>query len=94
MVTDNYMKSAIDYMEVKIPSRLLAATTFAITTWTRLSLGAVDFGWGEPFLMGPAYLPPKELVFLLSHPKDKKSFIVLLSLPASSMKIFEELMHI
>lgn len=94
MVTDEYMKSAIDYLEVKKPSRFPAATTFAITSWTRLSLHTMDFGWGRPFLIGPAYLPPKELVFLLPHPKDKNSFTVLLSLPATSMKIFEELMHI
>ncbi|KAH7835619.1 hypothetical protein Vadar_028034 [Vaccinium darrowii] len=95
MVTDDYMKSAIDYLEVEKPSTFLAPTTLVLTKWTRLSLDTVDFGWGQPFLIGPAFLPPKELAFLLSHSKDKKSFnTVLLSLPASSMKIFEELMHI
>ncbi|KAF7132850.1 hypothetical protein RHSIM_Rhsim09G0031600 [Rhododendron simsii] len=92
-VTDRYMRSVIDYVEVKQPY-LTMTSTLLITTWTRLSLDAMDFGWGKPFLVGPAYVPGRELAIFCSNPKEKNVIDVLLSFPASSMMIFEELMNI
>ncbi|KAF5198827.1 omega-hydroxypalmitate O-feruloyl transferase-like [Thalictrum thalictroides] len=93
MVTDSYMRSAIDYFEVT-RARPSLASTLLITTWSRLSFHVVDFGWGEPILSGPVTLPEKEVILFLSHGKERKSINVLLGLPASSMKIFQELMQI
>ncbi|XP_015865840.2 omega-hydroxypalmitate O-feruloyl transferase [Ziziphus jujuba] len=93
MVTDNYMRSAIDYFEMTRARPSLAATLL-ITTWSRLSFHTTDFGWGEPVLSGPVALPEKEVILFLSHGKERKSINVLLGLPASAMKIFEELMQI
>ncbi|KAF9605204.1 hypothetical protein IFM89_014317, partial [Coptis chinensis] len=93
MVTDSYMRSAIDYFEVTRARPSLSATLL-ITTWSRLSFHVVDFGWGEPILSGPVTLPEKEVILFLSHGKERKSINVLLGLPASSMKIFQELMQI
>ncbi|KAI8537637.1 hypothetical protein RHMOL_Rhmol09G0039700 [Rhododendron molle] len=92
-VTDRYMRSVIDYVEVKQP-HLTMTSTLLITTWTRLSLDTMDFGWGKPFLVGPAYVPGRELAIFCPNPKEKNVIDVLLSFPASSMKIFEELMNI
>lgn len=92
-VTDRYMRSVIDYVEVKQPY-LTMTSTLLITTWTRLSLDAMDFGWGKPFLVGPAYVPGREVAIFCSNPKEKNVIDVLLSFPASSMMIFEELMNI
>lgn len=93
MVTDSYMRSAIDYFEVSRARPSLAATLL-ITTWSRLSFHTTDFGWGEPLLSGPVALPEKEVILFLSHGKERKSINVLLGLPASAMDIFEELMQI
>ncbi|OVA14530.1 Transferase [Macleaya cordata] len=93
LVTDCYMRSAIDYFEVT-RDRISLCATFFISTWSRLSFHATDFGWGEPILSGPAALPEKESVLFLSHGKESKSINVFLCLPASSMKIFQELMQI
>ncbi|KAL5724412.1 omega-hydroxypalmitate O-feruloyl transferase [Ranunculus cassubicifolius] len=93
MVTDSYMRSAIDYFEVT-RARPSLSTTLLITTWSRLSFHVVDFGWGEPILSGPVTLPEKEVILFLSHGQERKSINVLLGLPASSMKIFEDLMQI
>ncbi|XP_010250620.1 PREDICTED: omega-hydroxypalmitate O-feruloyl transferase-like [Nelumbo nucifera] len=93
MVTDGYMRSAIDYFEVTRARPSLAATLL-ITTWSRLSFHITDFGWGEPLLSGPVSLPEKEVILFLSHGKERKSINVLLGLPASAMKVFEELMQI
>ncbi|KAJ9163924.1 hypothetical protein P3X46_023546 [Hevea brasiliensis] len=93
LVRDSYMRSAIDYFEVTRARPSLAATLL-ITTWSRLSFHTTDFGWGEPILSGPVALPEKEVILFLSHGEDRKSINVLLGLPASAMKIFEELMQI
>ncbi|XP_010249109.1 PREDICTED: omega-hydroxypalmitate O-feruloyl transferase-like [Nelumbo nucifera] len=93
MVTDGYMRSAIDYFEVTRERPSLAATLL-ITTWSRLSFHTTDFGWGEPLLSGPVALPEKEVILFLSHGKERKSINVLLGLPASAMKMFEELVQI
>ncbi|KAG8643911.1 hypothetical protein MANES_11G083300v8 [Manihot esculenta] len=93
MVTDSYMRSAIDYFEVT-RARPSLASTLLITTWSRLSFHTTDFGWGEPILSGPVALPEKEVILFLSHGKERKNINVLLGLPASAMKIFQELMQI
>lgn len=92
MVTDSFMRSAIDYFEITRARPSLAATLL-ITTWSRLSFHTTDFGWGEPILSGPVALPEKEVILFLSHGKERKSINVLLGLPASAMEVFEELVQ-
>lgn len=93
MVTDDYMRSAIDYFEAT-RSRPSLSCTLLITTWSRLSFHTTDFGWGDPVMSGPVALPEKEVILFLSHGKERKSINVLLGLPASAMKSFEDLMNI
>ncbi|CAI9754679.1 unnamed protein product [Fraxinus pennsylvanica] len=93
MVTDGYMRSAIDFFEATRARPSLTATLL-ITTWSRLSFHTTDFGWGEPVLSGPVVLPEKEVILFLSHGKERKSINVLLGLPAPAMKTFEQLMQI
>ncbi|KAJ1377955.1 Transferase [Sesbania bispinosa] len=88
MVTDSYMRSAIDYFEVKRARPSLTATLL-ITTWTRLSFHTTDFGWGEPLCSGPVTLPEREVILFLSHGQERKSINVLLGLPASAMEILK-----
>ncbi|PIN19381.1 Omega-hydroxypalmitate O-feruloyl transferase [Handroanthus impetiginosus] len=93
MVNDSYMRSAIDYFEATRSRHSLNATLL-ITTWCQLSFYTTDFGWGEPFSSGPVGLPEKEVVLFLSNGKEKKGLRVLLGLPASAMKVFQELMEV
>lgn len=93
MVTDGYMRSAIDYLEVTRANPSMTLSVL-LSTWTRLSFDSTDFGWGQPFIAGRASLPGKETALFLAHPKEKKSMNVCVSFPASSMKIFEELIDI
>ncbi|KAF5476520.1 hypothetical protein F2P56_003267 [Juglans regia] len=90
MITDSYMRSEIDYYEETRakPSR---AASLLITDWSRLNVYYLDFGWGEPICLGPGDLPDKEVAFFLSHGKGSRSISVILGLPASAMKIFEDL---
>ncbi|OVA17440.1 Transferase [Macleaya cordata] len=89
LVTDDYMRSAIDYCE-ELRARNYLLFSLLISTWTRLSFHTTDFGWGEPILSGPTTLRMKEMIVFLSHGKERKSINMLVSLPTSSMKIFEE----
>ncbi|XP_010929588.1 omega-hydroxypalmitate O-feruloyl transferase [Elaeis guineensis] len=93
MVTDEYMRSAIDYFEAT-RARPSLSSTLLITTWSRLSFHTTDFGWGEPIETGPVALPEKEVTLFLSHGKERKSINVLLGLPTSAMLKFQELMEI
>uniref|UniRef100_A0ACD5UBW0 Uncharacterized protein n=1 Tax=Avena sativa TaxID=4498 RepID=A0ACD5UBW0_AVESA len=91
MVTDEYMRSAVDYFEAT-RARPSLASTLLITTWSRLAFHGADFGWGEPAMSGPVTLPEKEVILFLAHGKERKSINVLLGLPVSAMDAFKELM--
>ncbi|KAL9229409.1 hypothetical protein vseg_004877 [Gypsophila vaccaria] len=92
LVTDNYMRSAIDYFETT-RARPSLSSTLLITTWSRLGFHTTDFGWGEPVVSGPVALPEKEVILFLSHGKERRSINVLLGMPVSAMKTFEDLMN-
>jgi len=89
LVTDSYMRSAIDYFE-KTRARPSLNATLLITAWSRLSFHTTDFGWGETIYTGPVGLPEKEVALFLPHGEDRKGINVHLGMPASAMKIFEE----
>lgn len=91
MVTDGYMRSAVDYFE-ETRARPSLASTLLITTWSRLAFHGADFGWGAPAMSGPVTLPEKEVILFLAHGEERKSINVLLGLPVSAMDAFQELM--
>ncbi|OVA05871.1 Transferase [Macleaya cordata] len=93
LATNDYLRSAIDYVE-RMTDRPSLTATLLISTWSRLSFHTTDFGWGEPISSGPVTPPLKEVALFLSHGNERKTINVFLSLPASSMKIFQELMQI
>lgn len=92
MVTDDYVRSTIDYVEVTRARPSLKATLL-ITSWTRLSFNTTDFGWGRPTQTGCLTLPEKEMVLFLSNGREMGT-TVLLGLPATAMKAFHDLMQI
>ncbi|CAM8968784.1 unnamed protein product [Rhodiola kirilowii] len=92
-VTDDFIKSVIDYLEVS-RGRPSLSSTLVITTWTKLALHAMDFGWGQPALSWPVGLPEKEVAMLLPDGPDRKGINVYLGLPSSAMKAFQELIKL
>ena len=93
MITDKYMRSAIDFFEVTHAKPALVATLI-ITTWLRLPFHTVDFGWGQPLCMSPACVPDKEVVLFTSCGKDRKSVSILLGLPSmAAMEKFEQYLY-
>ncbi|GMN50466.1 hypothetical protein TIFTF001_019619 [Ficus carica] len=58
-ITEEYVKSTVDYVEVDMPRRLEFGGKLTITQWTRFSLyESADFGWGRPLYAGPIDLTP------------------------------------
>ncbi|CAL5393638.1 hypothetical protein CsSME_00018719 [Camellia sinensis var. sinensis] len=93
MVTEGFIRSAIDYFEVTRARPSLTATLL-VTSWTRLDFDTTDFGWGEAVQSGCVNLPEKEVVLLLCNGRDTKITTLLLGLPITAMKTFQELMQV
>ncbi|RZC49565.1 hypothetical protein C5167_017990 [Papaver somniferum] len=91
-VTNNYVRSAIDFLEEHKGMPVMTHSTF-VSAWSRLAFHSVDFGWGVPFYSGPLNVPRNSVLFLPCG-KDRKGINVFLSLTASSMKVFEELIEV
>ena len=94
IVTEDFIRSAVDYIEVNRP-RVSFTATLLLTSWSRLSFNTADFGWGEPVQSGCASLTEKVMAIFLSGGKGdrKKGITVLLGLPASAMETFKEVME-
>ncbi|KAK6919219.1 hypothetical protein RJ641_015123 [Dillenia turbinata] len=92
MVTEDFIRSAIDYFEVTRARPSLTATLL-VTSWTRLSFNSIDFGWGKPSQSGCGTLPEREVALFLPTGKDKTT-TMLLGLPVTAMKSFQELIQV
>ena len=92
MISDDYMRSALDFFEVTRARPALVATLL-VTTWLRLPFHTVDFGWGQPLCTSPACLPDREVVLFTSCGKDRRSVNVSLGMPslASMVKVSDHL---
>ncbi|XP_056684460.1 omega-hydroxypalmitate O-feruloyl transferase [Spinacia oleracea] len=89
LVTDSYMRSAIDYFEMT-RARPSMNGTLLVTAWSRLGFHSPNFGWGETIYTGPVGVPGKEVVLFLPNGEDRRSLNVYLGMPTSAMNIFEE----
>ncbi|GLJ45351.1 hypothetical protein SUGI_0954570 [Cryptomeria japonica] len=89
-ISEEYIRSTIDYLEVKKPTKLEFSGKLGITHWTRFSLYETDFGWGIPIYAGPIDLSPfPQLCLFLPHHKESGSIIVCICLPLSSISSFK-----
>eukprot|EP01018_Ginkgo_biloba_P029897 Gb_33885 [translate_table: standard] len=89
-ITEEYIRSTIDYLEAERPTRLEFEAKLGITQWTRFSLYETDFGWGSPVYAGPIDLSPTpQVCVFLPHLQDSDSIVVCMCLPASSVSAFK-----
>eukprot|EP00257_Ricinus_communis_P003462 XP_002515569.2 omega-hydroxypalmitate O-feruloyl transferase [Ricinus communis] len=93
-VSEEYLKSTIDYVEVDRPQRLEFGGKLSITQWTRFSMyESADFGWGRPVYAGPIDLTPtpQVSVFLPEGEADPSGrMVVCICLPESATSRFTE----
>ncbi|KAJ4958443.1 hypothetical protein NE237_025554 [Protea cynaroides] len=58
-ISEEYVRSTVDYIEVNRPRRLEFGGKLTITQWTRFSMyESADFGWGRPIYAGPIDITP------------------------------------
>ncbi|XP_060205651.1 fatty alcohol:caffeoyl-CoA acyltransferase [Lycium barbarum] len=58
-ISEEYLRSTVDYIQVNRPTRLEFGGKLTITQWTRFSMyESADFGWGRPIYAGPIDLTP------------------------------------
>ncbi|XP_058114022.1 omega-hydroxypalmitate O-feruloyl transferase [Magnolia sinica] len=93
-MSEEYVRSTIDYIEVDRPTRLEFAGKLTITQWTRFSIyESSDFGYGRPVYAGPIDLKPtpQMCVFLPDGgPSPDGSMILWICLPESAASKFRE----
>lgn len=93
-VNEDYLKSTVDYIEVRRPKVLEFGGKLTITQWTRFLLyESADFGWGRPAYAGPIDLTPTPQVCVLLPEGgiNADGMLVCLCLPETACKRFQEL---
>ncbi|KAI4383202.1 hypothetical protein MLD38_009069 [Melastoma candidum] len=92
MVTEEYVRSKIDFMGVYKP-QLTSVGTLVISSWTRLAYGCSNFGWGDPTNFGCGDLARELCVFFNEGEDKNKKMVVVLALPESIMANLEKVIH-
>nr|UZQ19733.1 fatty alcohol:caffeoyl-CoA acyltransferase [Gleditsia microphylla] len=91
-VSEEYLRSTVDYIDVDRPRQLEFGGKLTITQWTRFSIyKSADFGWGRPLYAGPIDLTPtpQVCVFLPEGEGDSTgSVMVCICLPESAAQKF------
>ncbi|XP_060211567.1 shikimate O-hydroxycinnamoyltransferase-like [Lycium barbarum] len=97
---DEYLRSAIDYLELITDlSKLIRGPTYFaspnlnINSWTKLPVHDSDFGWGKPIHMGPACILYEGTVYILPSPSDDKNLRLAVCLDADHMPLFEKYLY-
>ncbi|KAK8550520.1 hypothetical protein V6N13_119034 [Hibiscus sabdariffa] len=97
---DDYLRSAIDYMEkvpnVKAPvrgARGFQCPNLSINSWMWLPLYDADFGWGRPIWLGPAKVSQDGKTYILPSPTNDGSLSAVSCLDTRHMKQFGQLLY-
>ncbi|KAL8209365.1 hypothetical protein R6Q57_006097 [Mikania cordata] len=95
-VSEEYLRSTIDYVEVDRPNMLEFGGKLTITQWTRFSMYETsDFGWGRAIYVGPLDLTPTPQVCVLL-PEGVVNYngamVVCICLPEAAANRFKELL--
>lgn len=94
-ISEEYLRSTVDYVEVNRPTRLEFGGKLTITQWTRFSIyESADFGWGRPVYAGPIDITPTPQVCVLlpeGNANASGTMIVCICLPKEASDRFREL---
>ncbi|CAA7410359.1 unnamed protein product [Spirodela intermedia] len=97
---DEYVRSLIDFLEVKEDVRGLAkgswvmpATDVWVISWQGLRIYDAEFGWGRPTFMGRARLQFRGLVYISPNPLDDGGLTIAMALEPETMPRFEEIFY-
>ncbi|XP_020600348.1 omega-hydroxypalmitate O-feruloyl transferase-like [Phalaenopsis equestris] len=90
-VTNRFVRSTIDFYELT-RARPSLAGTFIISSWTRLGIEPMDFGWGSSDQVELAELFAPELAVFRTYGKGGESISITLALSSPTMHAFEKMM--
>ncbi|CAI9293525.1 unnamed protein product [Lactuca saligna] len=97
---DQYMRSAIDYLEIQsdLSALIRGPTYFAspnlnVNSWTRLPLYESDFGWGKPIFMGPANILYEGTIYIIPNPNDDRALKLAVCLDSEHMSLFKKYLY-
>ncbi|GJV25124.1 putative reverse transcriptase domain-containing protein [Tanacetum coccineum] len=71
----------------------LECPNLMINTWTRLPVYDVDFGWGRPMSVTPAFIPIDGFILVLPSSINDGNMLIVASLQAQHMKLFRKFLH-
>ncbi|XVE69596.1 hypothetical protein DITRI_Ditri10aG0003200 [Diplodiscus trichospermus] len=99
-VDDEYLRSAIDYIE-NVPDlstlvrgpHTFRCPNLAIISWMWLPIHDADFGWGRPIYMGPANVVQEGKIYILPSPTRDGSLSLVTRLETAHMKLFKQLLY-
>ncbi|CAA0829067.1 HXXXD-type acyl-transferase family protein [Striga hermonthica] len=97
-VSEDYVRSTVDYIDRHRPERLEFDGKLTVTQWTRFSIYELaDFGWGKPVYAGPIDLTPTPQVCLFLPGVGEGEFgggamVLCICLPESACRRFGELL--
>ncbi|XP_076958352.1 shikimate O-hydroxycinnamoyltransferase-like [Bidens hawaiensis] len=97
---DQYLRSAIDYLEtisnlstlVRGPS-YFASPNLNVNSWTRLPIYDSDFGWGHPIFMGPASILYEGTIYIIPCASGDRSVKLAVCLDSDHMTLFKECLY-
>ncbi|OVA05083.1 Transferase [Macleaya cordata] len=94
---DEYCKSAIDFLDLHPDIRTLVrgphtfkCPNLGVTSWCRMPIHEVDFGWGKPIYMGPGAILYEGLCYILPSPGNDGTLTLVISLQSDHMELYKE----
>ncbi|XP_030550338.2 omega-hydroxypalmitate O-feruloyl transferase-like [Rhodamnia argentea] len=91
-VTETYIRSAIDHVELNRVGVDCEGNTCCISKWSRLPFYKMDFGFGRPFQVAPATVP-NNVILVASQSRESDNLVVSLGLPRDAMDVFSKLIQ-
>ncbi|KAI6678561.1 hypothetical protein NL676_039357 [Syzygium grande] len=91
-VTENYIRSAIDHVELNRVLVDCGGNACCISKWSRLPFYNMDFGFGRPYQVAPATVP-NNVILVASQCRGSDDLVVSLGLPRDAMDVFTKLIQ-
>lgn len=97
-VSEEYVRSTVDYVELYRPKRLEFGGKLTITQWTRFRIyESADFGWGMPIYAGPIDLTPTPQVCVFlpeGGPDPNWAMVLCICLPRDATETFRDFLSL
>ncbi|XP_039173418.1 omega-hydroxypalmitate O-feruloyl transferase-like [Eucalyptus grandis] len=91
-VTESYIRSAIDHVELNRVLVECEGNACCISKWSRLPFYKMDFGFGRPFQVAPARVPDN-VILVASQSRENGDLVVSLGLTRDAMDVFSKLIQ-